>query len=69
MGKKVFFNCTGMKTMKFTSVRIKKIGSGTFKNTGKKAYKKLKVSVPKAKKKDYQKLFKKAGLNKRAKLK
>ncbi|MBO4864091.1 MAG: leucine-rich repeat protein, partial [Eubacterium sp.] len=69
IGKKAFFNCKSMKSMKLTSVKLKKVGSGAFKNAGKKSYKKFKISVPKAKKKAYAKLLKKGGLNKKSKVK
>ena len=42
-----------MKSMKITSEKLKKVGSGAFKNAGKKSYKKFKVSVPKKKKASY----------------
>ena len=69
IGKNAFLNCKSLKSMKITSTSLEKIGKAAFKNAGKKSYKKFKISVPKAKKKDYKKLLKKGGLNKKVKVK
>ena len=69
IGKNAFLNCKSLKSMKITSTSFEKIGKAAFKNAGKKSYKKFKISVPKAKKKDYKKLLKKGGLNKKVKVK
>lgn len=65
IGKSAFQGCTSLKKITIKSTVIKSIGKAAFKKTSAKAT----VKVPKSKKKAYQKLLKKAGLSKKAKVK
>lgn len=56
--------CGKLKTLVIRSSQIKSFGKGALKKT----YAKMKVSVPKAAKKKYKKLLKKAGISKKAKI-
>lgn len=66
IGKNAFKNCSKMKKMKMKikSKSIKKVGKAAFKGISKKCI----IQVPKSKKKVYTKMFRKAGLNKKAKI-
>lgn len=67
IGKKAFFNCKKLKTIRILSTKLtaKKVGAGAFTKISAKAS----VKVPKAKKKAYQKFLYKKGLPKTAKIK
>ena len=65
IGKSAFFKCSSLKSITIKSSAITSIGKKAFKGTHAKAT----VKVPKAKKAAYKKLFKKAGLSKKAKIK
>lgn len=65
IGNKAFRGCTAMKTITIKSKVIKKIGKHAFQGISKKAV----IKVPAKKRKDYTKLLKKAGLNKKIKIK
>ncbi len=71
IGSKAFYQCKNLKQIQIKTKKLKKgsIGKAAFKGAGSKNYKKLKVTVPKKKKKSYKKLLKKAGLSKKAKVK
>ena len=60
----IFYGCRKLKTLVIRSSQIKSFGKGALKKT----YAKMKVSVPKAAKKKYKKLLKKAGISKKAKI-
>ncbi len=66
IGKKAFYGCKNLKTI---TVKTKKL---TLKNVGAKAfhgiYKKVKIKVPKSKKKAYKKIFRKRDVGKKAKI-
>ncbi|MDE6615891.1 MAG: leucine-rich repeat protein, partial [Lachnospiraceae bacterium] len=64
IGKNAFKNCSKIKKIKIKSSSIKKIGKDAFKGINKKCV----VEVPKAKKKAYKKMFRKAGLSKKIKI-
>lgn len=65
IGKNAFANCKSLKKVTIKSTVIKSIGKKAFAKTPKKAT----FKVPKAKKAAYKKLLKKAGINKKAKVK
>ena len=65
IGKNAFFGCKKLKKITVKSNVIKSIGAKAFKKVNAKAT----VSVPKAKKAAYKKLFKKAGMPAKAKIK
>ncbi|MCR5283367.1 MAG: VWA domain-containing protein [Lachnospiraceae bacterium] len=71
IGKKAFFGCKNLKTIVFKTTKLKKgsIGKQAFKKAGSKNYKKLTVTIPKSRKKQYPSLLRKAGLYRKAKLK
>ena len=69
IGKGAFKGTKQLKKVTIRSNQLKKIGSKAFSKAGSSNYKKLKVKVPKAKKKAYKKLLKKAKLSKSAKVK
>ncbi len=64
IGKNAFKNCSKIKKIKIKSSSIKKIGKDAFKGINKKCV----IEVPKAKKKAYKKMFRKAGLSKKIKI-
>ncbi|MCI9080015.1 MAG: family 43 glycosylhydrolase [Lachnospiraceae bacterium] len=64
IGKNAFKNCSKIKKIKIKSSSIKKIGKDAFKGINKKCV----IEVPKAKKKAYKKMLRKAGLNKKIKI-
>lgn len=59
IGKDAFSGCKKLKKITFLGKKVKKIGSKAFQGISKKA----KITCPKAKKKAYQKLIKKSGVN------
>lgn len=59
IGKGAFRNCKKLKKITFLGKKVSKAGSGAFQGIAKKA----KILCPKAKKKAYQKLIKKSGVN------
>ena len=65
IGAQAFYNCKNLKTVKVRSTVLKKCGSKAFKGTPKK----LKAYTAKKKIKKYRKMFRKAGLNKKARFK
>lgn len=66
IGKNAFRGCKKLKKITFLGKKVKKIGSKAFEGIAKKA----KITCPKAKKKAYQKLIKKSGVNlKKSKIK
>ncbi len=65
IGKSAFAKCSSLKKITIKSTAIKSIGKKAFSGINKKAA----VKVPKANKKAYSKLLKKAGLPKKAKVK
>ncbi len=65
IGKSAFFKCSSLKKITVKSANITSIGKKAFKGTHAKAT----VKVPKAKKAAYKKMFKKAGISKKAKIK
>lgn len=67
IGKNAFSNCKKLKTIVIMSKKLK--ASGIAKNAFKGVTKKTVIKVPKAKKKAYQKLFRKKGLSKKVKVK
>lgn len=67
IGKNAFSNCKKLKTIVIKSKKLK--ASGIAKNAFKGLTKKTAIKVPKAKKKAYQKLFRKKGLSKNVKVK
>ncbi len=71
IGSKAFYNCKKLTSMivKTTKLKNKSIGKNAFKNMGSSNYKKTTVKVPKKQLNAYKKLFVKAGLSKKAKIK
>lgn len=59
IGKKAFYNCKKLERITVKAVDLKSIGKNAFKGTSKK----LKIYVPKKKKKSYKKLFKEMKLS------
>ncbi|MBE5871877.1 MAG: hypothetical protein E7294_11540 [Lachnospiraceae bacterium] len=67
IGKKAFYGCKNLKsiTIKTTSLTAKNVGKNAFKGI----YAKAKIKVPKAQKKNYEKILKKKGIGKEVKVK
>ena len=71
IGKRAFYGCRRLAnlTIKTKKLTKKKVGEKAFTKAGSASYKKLKVKVPKVKRKAYQGLLKKKGLSPKAKMK
>lgn len=71
IGKRAFYGCRRLAnlTIKTKKLTKKKVGEKAFTKAGSTSYKKLKVKVPKVKRKAYQGLLKKKGLSPKAKMK
>ena len=69
IGKQVFENCKKLKTVIIRTSILKSVGSKAFNKSGSADYRKLTITVPKAEKKAYTKMLKKAKLNKKARIK
>ena len=69
IGESAFENCKSATKISVNTTKLKKVGTKAFKNTGAKKYKNLIVKVPKKKLVAYKKLFKKAGISAKAKVK
>lgn len=65
IGKNAFNGCKVLKTITIKSTALKKVGAKAFKGISAKA----KIKVPKEQKKTYEKLLKKKGVPKTAKIK
>ena len=65
IGAKAFYGCKALKTVNVKSTVLKKVGKSSLKGTAAK----LTVKVPKKQAKAYKKLFKKSGMNKKARVK
>ena len=69
IGKKAFYNCKKLRTVRIKTSKLRSIGANAFKKAGSSNYKKLTVTVPKAKRKKYKTMLKKAKLSAKAKVK
>lgn len=71
IGKRAFYGCRKLVTLTIKTKKLtkKNVGVKAFTKAGSFSYKKLKVKVPKVKKKAYKRLLKKKGLSPKAKMK
>ena len=70
IGSKAFYGCKNLKTIILNTLKLKKktVGSKAFSKIGGKRYKRVRVKVPKNKKKTYQKILISKGLNPKIKV-